>query len=246
MAGHPPQIGCFEIRRAGVTAPEVLLSMIWPELDRWRGRFGPGTEQENELAAMGSTNLLFYLREVVLQDSVILMKKYPDSPVWNHPDFRHPAYALFAQQLSDFILEEERPSQLAVLIQAMPVLAEYLQSVDARNEARTSQLRTELTEQLRATEARLAVAQSSLFSSGFNLQLAAATPTPATTAAVVVDAVGQVGSGDGSRSVSTQSSIIDSRTTSPRATDTIIAKPEPPPQYQMCRAIKTVESLWSE
>ncbi|KAJ6436501.1 short-chain dehydrogenase [Purpureocillium lavendulum] len=246
MAGHPPQIGCFEIRRAGVTPPEVLLSMIWPELDRWRGRFGPGTEQENDLAAMGSTNLLFYLREVVLQDSVILMKKYPGSPVWNHPVFRHPAYAPFAQQLSDFILEEERPSQLAVLIQAMPVLADYLQSVDARNEARTSQLRTELTEQLRATEERLAVAQSSLFSSGFNLQLAAATPTPATTAAVAVDAVGQVGPGDGSRSVSTQSSIIDSRATSPRAADTIIVKPEPPPQYQMCRAVKTVEALWSE
>ncbi|XP_044721247.1 centromere DNA-binding protein complex CBF3 subunit [Hirsutella rhossiliensis] len=52
MAGHPPQAGCFEIRRAGVTPPEVLLSMIWPELDRWRGRFGPGTEQENDLAAM--------------------------------------------------------------------------------------------------------------------------------------------------------------------------------------------------
>ncbi|KJZ69682.1 hypothetical protein HIM_10929 [Hirsutella minnesotensis 3608] len=75
MAGHPPQIGCFEIRRAGVAPPEILLSMIWPELDRWRGRFGPGTEQENDLAAMGSTNLLFYLREVVLQDSVVLMKK---------------------------------------------------------------------------------------------------------------------------------------------------------------------------
>ncbi|KAJ6436387.1 short-chain dehydrogenase [Purpureocillium lavendulum] len=88
MAGHRPQIGCFEIRRAGVTPPEVLLSMIWPELDRWRGRFGPGTEQENDLAAMGSTNLLFYMREVVLQDSVILMKKYPGSPVWNHPVFR--------------------------------------------------------------------------------------------------------------------------------------------------------------
>ncbi|XP_044724108.1 centromere DNA-binding protein complex CBF3 subunit [Hirsutella rhossiliensis] len=130
MAGHPPQIGYFEIRRAGVAPPEVLLSMIWPGLDRWRGRFGPGIEQENDLAAMGSTNLPFYLREVVL-------KKYPGSPVWNHPVFRHPAYAPFAQQLSDFILEEERQNQLAVLIQVMPVLADYLESIDARHEART-------------------------------------------------------------------------------------------------------------
>ncbi|KAM4067426.1 centromere DNA-binding protein complex CBF3 subunit [Hirsutella rhossiliensis] len=112
MAGHPPQAGCFEIRRAGVTPPEVLLSMIWPEPDSWRGRFGPGTEQENDLAAMGSTNLIFYLREVVLQDSVVLMKKYPGSPVWNHPVFRHPAYAPFAHQLSDFVLKRSVQASL--------------------------------------------------------------------------------------------------------------------------------------
>ena len=87
MAGHPPQIGCIEIRRAGVAPPDILLLMIWPELDHWRDRFGSGIEQENDLAAMGTTNLLFYLREVILQDSVILMKKHPESPIWNHPVF---------------------------------------------------------------------------------------------------------------------------------------------------------------
>ena len=33
MAGHPSQMGCFEIRRASVTPPDELLSMIWPGLD---------------------------------------------------------------------------------------------------------------------------------------------------------------------------------------------------------------------
>jgi hypothetical protein len=31
-----------------------------------------------------------------------------------------------------------------------------------------------------------------------------------------------------------------------QASDTIIVKPEPPPQYRMCRAVKTVEALWGE
>ena len=53
MAGHPPQIGCFEIRRAGVAPPDILLSMIWPELDHWRDRFGSGIEQENKLGCDG-------------------------------------------------------------------------------------------------------------------------------------------------------------------------------------------------
>jgi len=42
MAGHPPQMGCFEIRRAGLMPSEALRSMIWPELDSWKGRFGLG------------------------------------------------------------------------------------------------------------------------------------------------------------------------------------------------------------
>ncbi len=41
MAGHPAQMGCFEIGRAAVTPPDTLLLMIWPELDAWKDRFGP-------------------------------------------------------------------------------------------------------------------------------------------------------------------------------------------------------------
>ena len=33
MAGHPSQMGCFEIPRAAVTPPDALLSLIWPQLD---------------------------------------------------------------------------------------------------------------------------------------------------------------------------------------------------------------------
>ena len=33
MAGHPSQMGCFEIHRASITPLDELLSMIWPELD---------------------------------------------------------------------------------------------------------------------------------------------------------------------------------------------------------------------
>jgi hypothetical protein len=39
MAGHPPQSGCFEIRRASVTPPDALLSLIWPDLDASKDRF---------------------------------------------------------------------------------------------------------------------------------------------------------------------------------------------------------------
>ncbi|KJZ70052.1 hypothetical protein HIM_10556 [Hirsutella minnesotensis 3608] len=136
------------------------------------------------------------------------------------------------------------PSSEKRISEGLPVLADYLEFIDARNEARIVQLKAELADQLRATEERLAVAQSSLFSNGFNFQVTAATTTTATTA--VTDIAGHPGRGDGSGFVSTQSSIINSRDTSPTATDMIMVKPEPPPRYHMCRAVKKVEALWSE
>ena len=33
MAGYLAHMGCFEICCAGITPPDELLSLIWPELD---------------------------------------------------------------------------------------------------------------------------------------------------------------------------------------------------------------------
>ena len=33
MAGHLLQMGCFEIHRASIAPPNILLSTVWPELD---------------------------------------------------------------------------------------------------------------------------------------------------------------------------------------------------------------------
>ena len=86
---------------------------------------------------MGVINLLFYLREVLLQDSVMLRGRFPDSPVWNHAVFQHEAYGAFAERIRAVVGDddEERPSQLSILTQAMPALADYLHSMDARIEA---------------------------------------------------------------------------------------------------------------
>ena len=146
--------------------------MIWPELDRWQGRFGPAATQINDLAAMGLTNLLAYLREVILQDSVSLMKSFPQSPVWNHPVFQHKDYKEFAQQTSQLIQQDqdgERPSQTALLAQAMPVLTDYLQSIDARNEVRMAKLKADL----QTTMAGQASQLQGLFTAGLTFELKA-------------------------------------------------------------------------
>ncbi|KAL2140333.1 hypothetical protein VTI28DRAFT_3977 [Corynascus sepedonium] len=242
MAGHPSNMGRFEIRRAGLTPPEALLSMIWPELDRWRDQFGPGPDQVNDFAAMGLTNLLFYLREVVLQDSALLMHQFPDNPVWNHPVFRHEAYQAFAEQVLALVQEEERPSQLALLAQTMPDVAGHLKSIESRIEAASAKLRTDLDIRLQAFETRLREAQSSELRAFLvtGLQAAGAAVLPAKEGA----------------NASAQSSVGNSRLASQdpaQTSDTpeLDLQPEldpdlQPPRYRMCRAVKTVEALWRE
>ena len=120
--------------------------MIWPGLEGWKGRFGPGADQIHDLAAMGLTNLLLYLREVILQDAAVLCEQFPTHPVWNHPVFRHEAFAPFAQHVRASTRDGERPSQLMALTQAIPTLADYLKLIDARNEARADELKAAIAE----------------------------------------------------------------------------------------------------
>jgi Centromere DNA-binding protein complex CBF3 subunit, domain 2 len=84
--------------------------MIWPQWDSWKGRFGPQPGQIKDLAAGGMTDLLFYLREVILQDSVALRQRFPRHPGWNHRVFQHEAYVAFSRELEIYQDAETIPN----------------------------------------------------------------------------------------------------------------------------------------
>ena len=81
MASYPPQIGCFKIRQARTLPLDLLLLLIWPGLNKWAGKFGPGPGQVNDLAVASFTGLLFYLQEVILKDLALLMHRFPECAV---------------------------------------------------------------------------------------------------------------------------------------------------------------------
>lgn len=244
MAGHPPQMGCFEISRANVTPPDELLSMIWPELDTWKGRFGPQKGQIKDLAALGLTSLLRYLREVILQDSVTLRQMFPGNRVWDHPVFHHPAYAGFAKEVESCQDPGAAPNKLSMFYQAMPQLAEQLAALGARVQQSSNELGA-----LRASMDDVAKSQMMqsrqlelLMSGSFTFRLPAPLispenpcsigPVPSTSAAIPVDTI---------RYTSVQENLI--------ATPSRDRSPSPllePPRYCMCRTAKTVEALWRE
>ncbi|KAF2178632.1 hypothetical protein K469DRAFT_331606 [Zopfia rhizophila CBS 207.26] len=244
MAGHPSQAGCFEIRRASLTPPDALLSQIWPELDIWKGQFGPHVDQINDLAATGATNLLFYLREVILQDSVVLRQLFPDNAVWTHSVFQHEAYSSFAKQVTTCLDEGESPTQLSALYQAMPLLMDHLKAMDARGALRAarSEQQAARSEQqaaeVKALVSSIAESQSEqlrLLTSGslmFRLEaLPAATSTQQLPPPLSL-----------SFSLAGSSQYV-----SACANGAASPEPEPqPPSYRMSRGVKTVDCLWRE
>lgn len=264
MAGHPAQMGCFEVRRARITPPETLLALIWPELNQWAGKFGPGPRQINDLAATGFTNLLLYLREVVLQDSVALMRQFPESAIWKHPVFEHDDYAPFAAQVAAVIDEGEQPSQLAVLTQALPVLTEYLQAAEARKAAQIAELSALILAQIQASESRLAgmyqaAVRNVLAGSFFQLQPPSFGSAPAAFLAPQVAFAPPVPSPLPSPSPSPSPSA-SSCSTPPATTPSPIPSasiPSPdmdldpdlnaePPKHTMDRETRSIVTLWHE
>jgi len=248
MAGHPAQTGCFEVPRAGVAPPSVLLSMIWPQLDDWKGRFGLQPGQVNDLAAMGVTNLLFYLREVVLQDSVAMRARFPDSPVWNHAVFQHEAYEVFAQRMRAAVGDDEgqRPSRLGLLAQAVPALADYLHCMDARIEAGNDKVQEALSgieEQVRAQGAYGARLHRQLTSGSLTLQVKLADLVDdAPPSRPPPSMLGLLGGSDSSRYASARASLA------PEEPPSLLSSLEAlePPCHSMCRTVRTVEALWRE
>jgi hypothetical protein len=262
MAGHPPQMGCFEIRRARIAPPDSLLQLIWPDLNKWAGKFGLEPGQINDLAAAGFTALLFYLREVILQDSVFLMRRFPECVVWSHPVFQHKEYALYASRVMALMEEDEQPSQLAILTQALPLLTDYLKTVDARREAQITELSAALTAEIHTAKEQLAGAyqssiQTFLAQSVFQLK-PASTPTPAPALAPastpLIPLSQRLGESVAEGSLRDSAPLSASGSVSPgvassaedHGPETGAEAEADPPRHRMSRDVKTVRDLWRE
>lgn len=126
----------------------------------------------------------------------------------------------------------------------MPVLADFLKSIEARNEARL----LEATAQLQTTIAAQSSQLQAILSTGLTVQVQAA--VPAALQAAVPSALQREGShyasacsSLGSRSPS-PAHCLDSANRSGPGPE---LEPGPdPPGHRMCRTTKTVEGLWRE
>jgi hypothetical protein len=88
---EPAWAGSYHVPRATVQPEPWLRSQIWPQLDGW------GSFEADDKATGAFIELLHWLRDVLLQDAVFLIAKYPGHPVFRDPLFQSPQFNAFGQ-----------------------------------------------------------------------------------------------------------------------------------------------------
>ena len=138
IAGFPPTpAGNYYLPRAKIQPPASLRRTLWPWIDEWQTWFSLGSlklpstdrtpvsyehislaelpseeEDRSDLAAQGFLKLLMELRTILLQDSVILQREFPDHPIWQDSIFVREDYRDFSQAVEASLLETEEPEAI--------------------------------------------------------------------------------------------------------------------------------------
>ena len=145
--------GNYYLPRAKEEPSEELARQVWPQIDGWLRQFDEGTN-EPDLAGQGFLKLLKRLRNVFLQDSVLLRRRFPQHAIWGDSLFATPEYAEFAERVLIGLNEGEEP-HLTQIERATPLVANELQTLGRTVVSAEASIRLDITRQQRSITATL-------------------------------------------------------------------------------------------
>jgi hypothetical protein len=126
LAGFNVAGGQFLLPRAECEVPEELARSVFPAIEGVQSQLDEG--QVHDIAGQGFLRLLIYLREVILQDSVLLRREYPDHPLWNHELFKTPCYGTFARALESRLQTGVGDEMQSSVQAALPLLSSIVET----------------------------------------------------------------------------------------------------------------------
>jgi hypothetical protein len=121
----------------------------------WLQRINNNELEEANMAAQGFLHLLGELRIAFLQDSVLLRRRHPSHPIWQHAVFRHPAYAPFEQAVLDAVKETAIEPAEVVLRKTVPLVAERINTLSANVRTVLTEGHRELSSQIKELDNKL-------------------------------------------------------------------------------------------
>ena len=97
VAGHYHE-GRYFLARAQIRPPDALLALVFPQVEEDLGKFRDGT-YESSLSGQGFLLLMKHMKEIFLQDSVLLRERWPNHPNFQQPLFRSAEFNDFAKKV---------------------------------------------------------------------------------------------------------------------------------------------------
>jgi len=203
------------------------------------------------MAACAFTDLLRYLREVFLQDSVVLGSLFPQNPIWTqHKVFQHESYAQFAEQVrSELHTPEDAPWEIQLkraypdVVEAVNrqtnTLQQGLHDIEASFNRQIESLRVSSNNQFESLRASL-FPSPSLSPAAVPLPSVSLQPAPlqpSVTPSAVPSAIYFPPAGQPQQPI-TIPQLPPPPTTPPIA--------PPPSLHRMSRELRTVRQLWDE
>ncbi|KAG1049061.1 hypothetical protein G6F43_008591 [Rhizopus delemar] len=118
----------YFLPRAVIKPSLALQRLVFKDIEYWKERFNIGYDIQEDIAGPNFLNLLAHLRVILLQDSVVLKKKYPQYYLWNCEIFQTELYKNFEVEVLGSLEEEEAFLSNRQVQLAMPELASTLQA----------------------------------------------------------------------------------------------------------------------
>lgn len=126
----PDWPGSYFIPRDTVKPPASLLRQLWPHLERWKAAHESDSPSvEHNMAAEAFLDLLGWLREVLLQDSVTLRKRFPSHPIFKDPVFHCAEYLDFAARVEVACANAEADTHVDAIERVIPAVADKLRTI---------------------------------------------------------------------------------------------------------------------
>jgi len=115
--------------------PDALLQQVFPAIDEWHYRLKHGDGVEHNFALEGYLRLLFFFREVILQDAAVLVEHY-SHPVLNHPIFSTEEFISYKEELRTQMTTVQNPIHHEI----QRVMPELCHQISVSNEALTTNI----------------------------------------------------------------------------------------------------------
>jgi hypothetical protein len=95
----------------------------------YASRYASGQGSDLDQSGDQFVELLLELRVVLLQDSALLMPRFPELPLWKHPVFSHEDWSRFAEQVREAEAREEEPEHV-LLARTQPLVASEIAALN--------------------------------------------------------------------------------------------------------------------